>query len=395
MKKIRSLDIKYASSQIFYFAAVCSMMGYASVYLLDKHFNNSTIGIVLSLFNILAVIFQPILASFVDNHKNIELRHVISSIVLIVIALSAILYFLPVQGMFLLILIVAIFSMMSVITPLMNSLAFVFEKYGIEINYGLARGLGSFAYALTSMMLGYIVESYSPAILPLFYVVFSALLFIVVKIFVLPKTEHFDIQETKQIQKEDIQQLSLLKFCAKYKKFIIFLIGFVFVYFAHTIINNFFIQIIHNIDGSSSDMGNAIFLAAMLELPTMAYFTTLSEKINCGTLIKFSIIMFFIKHALTYFATNMIMIYIAQAIQMFAYALFIPASVYYVNEKISVADRVKGQSMVTMSMTLSGVFASFLGGILMDSIGVDHVLLVGMIASAIGAVIIYFTVEKV
>lgn len=42
---------------------------------------------------------------------------------------------------------------------------------------------------------------------------------------------------------------------------------------------------------------------------------------------------------------------------MFAYALFIPASVYYVNKKIAVADRVKGQSLVTTSMTLSGVFA--------------------------------------
>lgn len=102
-------------------------------------------------------------------------------------------------------------------------------------------------------------------------------------------------------------------------------------------------------------MGNAVFVAAMLELPTMAFFSKMSEKINCGTLIKFSILMFCVKHALTYFATNMIMIYLAQVCQMFAYALFIPASVYYVNEKIALADRVKGQSLVTTSMTLSGV----------------------------------------
>ena len=142
-------------------------------------------------------------------------------------------------------------------------------------------------------------------------------------------------------------------------------------------------------------MGNAVFVAAMLELPTMAFFSKMSEKINCGTLIKFSILMFFVKHALTYFATNMIMIYLAQVCQMFAYALFIPASVYYVNEKIALADRIKGQSLVTTSMTLSGVFANFAGGIMLDALGVGHVLLAGIILSIVGAVIVILTTEKV
>lgn len=394
MKKIRSLDLKYAGSQIFYFAAFCSMMGYASVFLLDKGCSNSQIGIALAISNIIAVFTQPVLASFVDNHQNIEMKDIISIIALIVIALSAVLYLIPGSALFVLFLVVTIFATMSTIMPLMNSLAFVFEKYGIEINYGLARGLGSVAYAFTSMMLGYVVESFSPGILPLFYIIFTALLFVVVRLFVLPKTGHYEIIEEHK-KKENTQQLSFGKFCQKYKKFIVFLFGFVLVYFAHTVINNFFIQVITNIGGTSSDMGNAVFVAAMLELPTMALFSKLSEKVNCGTLIKFSIIMFVAKHTLTYFATNMIMIYIAQVLQMFAYALFIPASVYYVNQKVAIADRVKGQSLVTMSMTLSGVFASFCGGILLDAIGVHQVLLVGAILSVIGGIIVCATTENV
>ena len=363
MKKNRSLNLKYAGSQIFYFAAFASMMGYASVFLLDKGCTNSQIGIALALSSIIAVLLQPMLASFADNHKNIEMRNIITPIVLLVM-------------------------------PLMNSLAFVFEQHGIEINYGLARGLGSVAYAIASLVLGHVVESFSPGILPLFYIIFTALLFVVVKMFVLPKGYEKEItkEDTKQ---EETEQLSFGKFCMKYKKFILFLVGFVLVYFAHTIINNFFIQIITNIGGTSADMGNAVFVAAMLELPTMAFFTKMSEKINCGTLIKFSILMFVVKHALTYFATNMIMIYLAQVCQMFAYALFVPASVYYVNKKIAVADRVKGQSLVTTSMTLSGVFANFAGGIMLDALGVGHVLLAGVVLSIVGAVIVILMTEKV
>lgn len=129
MKKNRSLNLKYAGSQIFYFAAFASMMGYASVFLLDKGCTNSQIGIALALSSIIAVILQPMLASFADNHKNIEMRNIIAPIVLLVIALSAILYLIPGSALFVLFLVVTIFSIMSSIMPLMNSLAFVFEQH--------------------------------------------------------------------------------------------------------------------------------------------------------------------------------------------------------------------------------------------------------------------------
>lgn len=396
MDSRKSLNIKYMASQIFYFGAFAAMMGYASVYLLHKGFSNSTIGIILSLCSILAVFMQPALASFADNHKNIEIRKIINTIVAIAIILSVALLVIPTNQTLIFILIVAIFSLETTIMPLINTLAFIFEKYGIQINFGIARGLGSVAYALTSMALGYIVEWFSPDLLPICYVVFNALLFIVVHLFVLPKNAQIvNADEESETEAEVQENVSLLKFASKYKKFIVFLLGFVLVYFAHTIINNFFIQIVTNVGGNSSDMGNAVFLAAMLELPTMAYFTKLSQKVNCGTLIKASIVLFLAKHAITYLATNMVMIYIAQVLQMGAYALFIPASVYYVNCKVDNKDIVKGQSFVTTSMTMSGVFANIIGGILLDAVGVSEVLLIGVILSLIGAVIVLFTVEKV
>lgn len=397
MDRIKSLNMKYVASQIFYFATFAAMMGYASVFLLHKGFSNSTIGIILSLCNILAVFMQPALATFADKNKNIEIRKIVTTIVGIAIVLSAILLVIPNNQAIIFILVVSIFSLMTTVMPLMNTLAFVFEKYGITINYGLARGLGSVAYAVASMILGHAVDAFSPDLLPVCYVVFNAFLFIVVHGYVLPKGEQIEVKvdekESDEVVTSDNE--GLLQFAGKYKKFIVFLLGFVFVYFAHTIINNFFIQIINNVGGNSSDMGNAVFLAAMLELPTMAYFTKLSHKVNCGTLIKISIFLFLVKHVITYFAVDMTMIYIAQAFQMGAYALFIPASVYYVNCKIAPQDMVKGQSFVTTSMTVAGVFGNLIGGILLDTVGVSHVLLISAILSLVGAIIVAMSVEKV
>ncbi|MFQ6791532.1 MAG: MFS transporter [Thomasclavelia sp.] len=393
MDSKKSLNIKYIASQVFYFATFAAMMGYASVYLLYKDFSNATIGIILSLCSILAVFLQPALATFVDNHKNIEIRKIITTIVAVAIILSIALLVLPANQTIIFILIVSIFTLETTIQPLINTLAFIFERYNININFGLARGLGSVAYAVASIALGYVVEWFNPDLLPLCYVIFNSLLFIVVYLFVLPKDAESIVEE--EVNETEENSTGLVAFAAKYKKFLVFLLGFVFVYFAHTIINNFFIQIITNVGGNSSDMGTAVFLAAMLELPTMAYFNQLCKKVNCGTLIKISIILFFAKHTITYLASDMIMIYLAQILQMGAYALFIPASVHYVNCKVDKGDITKGQSFVTTSMTVSGVFANLVGGILLDTINVSNVLLIGVVMSLIGALIVFVTVEKV
>ena len=127
----------------------------------------------------------------------------------------------------------------------------------------------------------------------------------------------------------------------------------------------------------------------------MALFEKYKNKINIKNTIIISAIFFTLKHTLTYFATNMFMIYLAQATQMLAYALFIPASVYYVDKLFDTKDAVKGQALVTTSMTVSGVLASFLGGILLDSMGVYETLFLGLVLSVVGTIVMIVTVENV
>ncbi|UTY39066.1 MFS transporter [Allocoprobacillus halotolerans] len=88
------------------------------------------------------------------------------------------------------------------------------------------------------------------------------------------------------------------------------------------------------------------------------------------------------------------MIYVAQLMQMGAYALFIPSAVYYVKKKMYAADINKGQSLVTMAMTLSEIFANLIGGVLLDIVGVRSVLLIGVVIFVIGSIIVLITTKK-
>lgn len=393
MKKVFSLDMKYSFTQVLYFGSFCALMGYASVFLLDKGISTSVIGIVLALTSVISVFTQPMIASFADKHKKIELRTIINVVLLIAIVLSVGLYFTHQIHAIILCLFVAIATLMTTIQPLLNSLAFVFEKYGIEINYGIARGLGSAAYALVSLAVGYLVEDIGASYLPLIYISFNILLVLVVHLYVVPKTHHVEIHNDEKNDEKTSQQLTFIQFCKTYKKFMIMVLGIVAVFFTHTIINNFFIQVITPIKGTESDMGVAVFLAAIVELPAMSLFNVIKRKVSCSTLIKFSVIMFAVKHTITFFATNMFMIYIAQACQFFAYAIIIPASVYYVNQIIKQEDAIKGQSMVPMAITGSGIIANLVGGILLDTIGVHDVLMIGVGVSILGALIVIFSTQ--
>lgn len=393
MRRLLSLDIKYSLTQALYFGSFCALMGYASVFLLGKGFSNSVIGVVLALISMIAVFTQPMVASFADKNQHIELRKIIAFILMIAIVLSVLIYFLKTPTILLLCVFVGISTFMMTIQPLLNSMAFLFEKYGIEVNFGLARGIGSAAYALVSFALGYLVEDFGSSQIPLVYISLNILMLVVVYTYVIPESEKTEIKQD-EVKDEEEKQLSFIEFLKKYKKFMAFVGGVVLVFFTHTIINNFFIQVITPIHGTESQMGTAIFLAAILELPAMGLFNVIRSKINCTTLIKISVILFAVKHGLTYLAPNMTMIYIAQALQIGSYAIFIPASVYYVNQVISKSDSIKGQSMVTMAITASGIIANLMGGILLDAIGVQSVLLIGIGVSIVGAVIVIFSVEN-
>ena len=89
------------------------------------------------------------------------------------------------------------------------------------------------------------------------------------------------------------------------------------------------------------------------------------------------------------------MIYVAQFMQIGAYAILIPASVYYVNDKIAASDANMGQSMVTTAIAASGILANLVGGILLDALGVHQVLLIGAIVSFIGAAIVIVAMKEV
>lgn len=381
------LNFRYSMSQILYCATLCLTIGFASVYLQDRGFSTSIIGIILAMGNGITTILQPIIASYADKVSYKKVNTLIISLLLSNACLLALLYFINLNKLLFGLLFVVILSINLTITPLLNSLSFSFESFGYKVNFGLARGLGSVSYAFFSMGLGVLAIT-NIKIFPLINILVNVLCAIFVRLYSIKEIENVSLN------KKENKSISLVGFVNKYKKFIILIVGVICVTFGHGLINNFFIQIVQSLNGNSSDMGRAVFIAAIVELPIMAISIKLIRKFKVDNVIKFSLFMFMIKHMITFIAWNMYVVYFAQLLQMFAYALYIPASVYYVYKIIDKEEQITGQSLLNTAITIGSVFASFTGGILIDSIGVKYTLLISAILSIIGFVIAINSVER-
>ena len=80
---------------------------------------------------------------------------------------------------------------------------------------------------------------------------------------------------------------------------------------------------------------------------------------------------------------------------MLGYAIMIPASSYYVNALMEDADQIKGQALLTGAITASGVIASLVGGVLIDSLGAQGTLFVGTLLSGVGSVLFLLFTKRV
>jgi PPP family 3-phenylpropionic acid transporter len=382
-----------------YWVTQCIFFSFAAVFLQYKNFNNTQIGIVLSISTILSIILQPVISAFADKSKRKTVRYIILTIMAIVIAFTVIFNiwnnaFLVVAALH-----IAINTLQITLNPLLNSIALEFLNNGYPFNFGLARGTGSVVFAVTSLLLGYAVSSFSPAIiLPLFLIsyifLFTAAYFFRIKASKSSKGNGDKIISATSYTNPN-PPASVLGFFLKYKRFSFLLIGITMVYYSHNLINTYLINIINNVGGDSTDMGLSLTIAAALELPMMAAFTVLAKKVKCSTLIKIAGFFFFVKSAFIWLAPNVMTVHISQAFQMLSFALFTPASIYYVNSIINEEDRNKGQAMlVTATIGISGTIASITGGKILDISTVSVMMMLGTVVALIGVIIIFFSTEK-
>lgn len=385
----KNLTFRYSAHQFVYWAAVGGVVSFAATYLLSLGFTAAQVGWVLFSALMLSFLLQPAVGSLADRAKKNILPQML-------LALSAVctLCFLTVRFAKLPMPVFAVIYVIGVMAldmqvPLMNSMSVYYTKRGWSINYGLGRGVGGFGFAVATLGYGYLMEYLGENWMPIAAVVFI----ILSAVFTITYPDASGDEGTLD-DSGIASPCTVPEFFSKYRWYCISLFGVIFLGMFHVMTENYLIEVFKRIGGDSSNVGVALFVATVTELPGMTLYPLFLKKYGCRKLLTVSGAFFTLKAVLLTMASSVMAIYLIQLLQCATYVLLSMSQLYYAEECTAPADMIKGQSMITASYTLGCAVGNLLGGEIISRSGVDSMLGTGIVIAASGMLVFVLTLKK-
>ena len=375
---------------------------FASVFLLAKGYANVQIGMTLAAANILAVVLQPLTADLADRSAKVGVIGIASAMTVMMMVFTLGLFVFPGGGLALCVIFVLLIAWHTVLQPMYNSLTFKLEESGVPVNFGIARSVGSLAYSLLVAVLGTLVEHMGIMVLPATAEITCAMMLISLamtwKTFQKARQMNAAGEKTqlnKNEGEEEHETITMRQFVARNRLFFLLNIGVVGLFFSNSILNNYMVQIVTDVGGTSEDMGRILGLMAFLEIPTMVVFSRLKKRFSCQSLLKVASVGFTLKILLCWLADSVAMLFAAQAFQLVSFALFLPGMVYFTGEIMSKGEAVRGQALFTTMITVTTIFSSLLGGWVLDVSGAKTLTFAATLATAAGAALIFAVIDRI
>lgn len=166
-------------------------------------------------------------------------------------------------------------------------------------------------------------------------------------------------------------------------RFALTLLGCMFFFLTHTISNTYMNALVGKAAGTASAVGTSLAISAVLELPAMTLVSRLQKRFSPGFFLRFAAGAEVVKFLIFYLARSMPLIYLGHCMQFFQFAVYAPATVYYVAAALPERDQLKGQSLIFVAGSgLGGALGNLLGGRLLDRSGIQAALLLGTVSAA-------------
>ncbi len=391
----RKLNIDFSIIQATFWMLYSTAGIFVSVFMLDKGYTNSTIGLVIALGSVLAIFLETGVANITDKIQKITNITVMKTLIAVMYVLVIAILLIGEKSLALTIAYIALIIGHTTMHPFVNALSFYLSEGGHNVSYGLGRSMGSLAGGTLAFVMGYLVSWFSPNMI--MYVGLINLTIMTVAVFITEKHYKQITQNgvVEHQQEEEVEAIGLAEFVQRNKLFMIMSLGIVLLFFGNVVVENFTIQIVENIGGNTEQMGFVIFLLSIFEMPAMLGFNKLKEKFSYVFLLRVAAVFFSLKIIMMFMANSMFMIYLAQLNQVLGYGLLFPALVSFIDHIMDKREAVRGQAVFTVALTVGNVIGSVLGGIILDAYSVTALLGISSILSVAGSLIIMALINKI
>ena len=385
----RFVGVHYSLLQVLYWMLQCGYYAFGASYLYQMGLSSTHVGVVFACVGALSALTQAQIANAADRSGVIAPKWIAVSLMAPASVLLLLLSFGVESGWLGIVFYAVVWVLVMDVQFLLCTMSMDSVKAGARVNFGISRAFGSMSYALTAYALGVICASRG-AVITIPIAAGLSLLFTLALLL-------WRVQPSKaETRAQDVlpQEEEEGSFFKRYPRFMLFVAGCSLVMIAYSTTCNYLVRIVNMLGGGSEELGTAIMITAMCEIPTILVSVWLNKKYGSNKLMVAAAVMLSVKMLLITLSSSISMLYLSMTIQLFSYSLFIPVSVYYVDALMQERDRMKGQATMTLILAVGNAVGSLLGGYLLDTVREKGMLLCCLTLSLIGTVVMILGTER-
>lgn len=365
--------IQYSLLVLLYYCTTCVFNSFFVYYLKTKGYKNTNIGIVLLINIICSIIGQYFWGYICDIKRTIKKVFIFCMFLLILCV-----FLVPriVTNISLILLLSGMIGFLQGPMPAIIDCWILQSSKEIEVYYGFIRAWGSIGFAIVANFFGGLIYKYGWQLMFKSFAIFAALA-IAITIFI--KDSYRYDYNSSNCNYKVVNPLILFND----SRYTFLIIISILIFIPEQVCSLYLSIIIKNVGGTPKDLGIALFANAMWEIPMLFLFKYLIKKFKADSLILISAFFYFIKIVVLIFCINPTMIIYTSIFQAVSFAIYLPASKYYINKIAPYNLKTTAQTVATACYVgISGLITSYFGGVILDKFGVIVLL---KIAACIGA----------
>lgn len=322
----------------------------------------------MSVVSIASIFGQPFWGNCCDRKKTIKKFLVVS---LLVSSVTALLLPMLYNSIMLVVIICVVISFTE------NSMPSIIDSWTISsigkkpwLDYGLTRGMGSLGYAITAVVFGMMLDRFGYGMM--FYTHLILQFIAVGFCFFIDDISKLDSQQScKTIHIKTIDIKAPKVTIKESGRFIWFLISTILVFAGFRATSTFYPLLLIQKGGGNGDLGMSLFIMSLSEVPVLLFSKKFLQKFKDTSIISISMFFFVIRILLHIVVPSISGLILIQAMQALSFALFLPASIYYINR---IAPKGLNSTYLTIASScyfgIGGIIGSMLGGVIIDKVGI-------------------------
>ncbi|MBR5266411.1 MAG: MFS transporter, partial [Clostridia bacterium] len=310
----------------FYNAAYCLSFGFIVSYLNANGYESGFVGLVMTLCALLNMVSQPVFGYISETF--IPTKYLMLAICGLSIPVG---YLIP-QNIGVPVLVVATIVLLALLEypgfPISDMWSVKLNEHFGAVNFCFVRSCGSIGYAVAGLIFGEVLDIIG---IDYMFLIHAILMGVTIVCALMISKVPLANKREKNKEKSNISMAEALKILSHNKKYMMFIIGFMFINIGMRFVSSFYPVLIELKGGTVGHVGIGLFVMAFCEIPFIWGFNKYKKWFKIEFIMLFGLSMFTVRNLSMLYAPNVFWLIVAQATQGISYGVYVPALVYYIS----------------------------------------------------------------